>query len=51
VSQCVGEEDEGRLHGGNSRDQGDTVSVSPGDRGVAMLDLGPGETERHGVYG
>jgi len=39
--QCVGEWKEGRLHGGHSRDQWDTMSVVPGDRGVTMLDLDP----------
>jgi len=39
--QCVRKGEEGRLHGWNSRDQWDTVSVSLGDRGVTMLDLDP----------
>jgi len=49
--QCVRKGGEGRLHGWNSRDQLDAVSVSPGDGGVRVLDLDPGGTERHGVYG
>jgi len=49
--QCVREGGEGRLHGWNSRDQLDAVSVSPGDGGVTVLDLDPGGTGRHGVYG
>jgi len=46
----MGEREEERLHGWNSRDQWDTVSVPPGDRRVTMLDLDPGGTGRYRVY-
>jgi len=49
--QCVREGGEGRLHGWNSRDQWDIVSVSPGDRRVRVLALDPGGTRRYRVYG
>jgi len=39
--QCVRKEGERRLHGGNSRDQWDIVSMPPGDRGVRVRDLDP----------